>query len=119
VVGVEGARLTDEQTSYDVFFHRLAAGEYLKARRWYAREGGNRLAERFRDEVDEAVERIARNPEAGAIFRTAYRWVRLHRFPYVLYYQILDESRLLILAVAHAARRPAYWIRRRRPSSDA
>ena len=118
MVGLEGARLTDEQTSYDVIFHRLASSEYLKARHWYAREGGDPLADPFREEVDEAVQRIARNPEAGAIFRTAYRWVRLHRFPYVLYYEILDESRVIILAVAHAARRPAYWLRRRRSSSD-
>ena len=104
--------MTDEQTTYEVLFHRLAASEYLKARRWYAREGGERLAERFRHAVDEAVDRIARNPEAGAIFRKSYRWVRLHRFPYLLYYQLLDDTRVMVLAVAHAARRPAYWLRR-------
>ena len=104
--------MTDEHATYDVLFHRIAANEYLKARRWYAQEGGDRLADRFRDKVDEAVERIARNPEAGAAFRKSYRWVRLHRFPYLLYYHILDDSRVMILAVAHAARRPAYWLRR-------
>ena len=119
MVGVEGTGLTDEHATYDVLFHRPAASEYLKARRWYAQEGGDRLADRFRDEVDEAVQRIARNPEAWPIFRKSYRWVRLHRFPYVLYYQTLDESRVIILAVAHAARRPAYRVRRRGPSSDA
>jgi hypothetical protein len=72
--------LTGEQTSYDVIFHRLAASEYLKARRWYARQGGEPLGERFCEEV--------------------------------------DESRVMIVAVAHAARRPAYWVRRRPPSPD-
>jgi plasmid stabilization system protein ParE len=104
--------LTDDPARHEVLFHRLAASEYLKARRWYVREGGPPLADRFRDEVDKAVQRIARNPEAWAVFRNAYRWVRLHHFPYLLYYQILDESRVMILAVAHAARRPGYWLRR-------
>ncbi|MFW6125278.1 MAG: type II toxin-antitoxin system RelE/ParE family toxin [Pirellulales bacterium] len=106
--------MTEEQTSHNVLFHRLAATEYIKARRWYAREGGDRVADRLRDEVDEAVKRIAGNPYLGSTFRKAYRWVRIHRFPYLLYYQILDESRVMILAVAHAARRPGYWLRRAR-----
>ena len=37
---------------YEVTFHRLASNEYIRARRWYAKEGGEQLAERFRDEVD-------------------------------------------------------------------
>jgi plasmid stabilization system protein ParE len=104
--------LTDDQSTCEILFHRLAGGEYLKARRWYAKQGGGQLADRFRHEVDEAIQRIARNPHACPIFRTAYRWVRLHRFPYLLYYQILDEWRIVVLAVAHAARRPGYWLRR-------
>jgi len=70
---------------YEVTFHRLASKEYIRARRWYAKEGGEQLAERFSDEVDEAVQRIARNPESWPIFRKTYRWVRLHHFPYLLY----------------------------------
>lgn len=104
--------MTDDETTYEVVFHRLAVSEYIKARRWYAKEGGDRLADGFRDELDEAVQRIAASPATGPIFRKAYRWVRLHRFPYLLYYRILDESQVMILAVAHSARRPAYWLSR-------
>lgn len=95
-----------------VIFHRLAAEEYRKARQWYVRQSGVELSDAFRDEVDAAVDRIAENPETGALFRKKYRWIRLHRFPYLLYYLILSDERILVLAVAHASRRPGYWLRR-------
>lgn len=99
-------------SGYEVIFHRLASKEYLKARRWYVKEGGEQLGERFCREVDEAVEQIARSPESWPIFRMRYRWLRLDRFPYVLYYHVLDDAQVIVLAVAHAARRPGYWLRR-------
>lgn len=96
----------------EVIFHRLASKEYLKARRWYDKEGGEQLAERFCGEVAEAVDQIADNPASWPIFRMEYRFVRLSRFPYVVYYHVLDATRVIVLAVAHAARRPGYWLRR-------
>jgi plasmid stabilization system protein ParE len=86
---------------HDVIFHALAGKEYVKARRWYAKEGGGQLAERFCGEVDEAVERIAKNPTSPPTFRKAYHWVQLKRFPYVLYYHVFDDLRVIVLAVAH------------------
>jgi len=100
---------------HDVVFHRLAGEEYLKARRRYVREGGDQLAERFSHEVEEAAERIVNNPAGWPTFRKKYHWVRLNRFPYMLYYRVLDGSRIIVLAVAHAARRPGYWLRRAAP----
>lgn len=96
----------------DVLFHRLARDEFLRARRWYAKQGGEHLADRFRNAIDAAISRIVENPNGWSTFRQEYHWVRLKSFPYVLYYQILPDSRILILAVAHAARRPGYWVRR-------
>ncbi len=99
---------------YEVIFHRLASTEYLNARRWYLKEGGEQLAERFCREVDDAVRQIARSPQGWPIFTKEYRWVRLDRFPYVLYFHIIDEQRVMVLAVAHEARRPGYWLRRQK-----
>jgi plasmid stabilization system protein ParE len=98
--------------SYEVVFHRIASKEYLRARRWYVKEGGDPLGERFCREVDTAVQQVAASPESYPVFRQHYRWVRLDHFPYLLYYHILDESRVIVLAVAHGARRPGYWLRR-------
>jgi plasmid stabilization system protein ParE len=94
-----------------VEFHRLAADEYRRALRWYARRSPA-VAARFRDAVDRVVQQIAAGPQQGALFQGRYRWFRTRRFPYVLYYDILSPVRVMILAVAHGRRRPGYWRRR-------
>src|SRR5436309_10058120 len=98
-----------------VGFHRLAAQELVSARRAYARHS-IRAAERFESEVEVAVQRITSAPLLGSPYDVHHRWVRLRRFPYLVCYRILDADHILIVAVAHARRRPGYW-RRRRPGS--
>ena len=97
-----------------VYFHRLAAAEYRRARDWYrirsALAGG-----RFRDEIRRVIRRIAATPDLGTVYRGPYRWMRLHRFPYLLYYRALAPNAVMVYAVAHARRRLGYWLRRTRP----
>jgi len=95
-----------------VIFHRLAAREARTAARWYARHNPA-AATRFQLAVDQVVQRIAATPDQGAPFRGAYRWMRVRRFSYVLYYEIIDPSQVRVYAVAHTSRRPGYWLRRR------
>jgi plasmid stabilization system protein ParE len=96
----------------EVTFHRLAAQEYLAALRWYARRSPQ-VAQRFREAVDRAAQRIAVAPGQGSPFGSRFRWFRVGRFPYVLYYTLLDDTRAVVMAVAHDRRRPGYWQRRR------
>jgi plasmid stabilization system protein ParE len=95
----------------EVRFHRLAAREYEEARAWYERRRTG-LGVDFGDETDRAIARIAKNPSRWPVCFERFRRVRLRRFPYSLYYHILDPSRVLVLAVAHGRRRPGYWRRR-------
>jgi plasmid stabilization system protein ParE len=97
--------------STTVVFHRLAARELRDACRWYERRGTG-LGRLLAVEVDQAADRIAADPERWQSFRSHYRWLRLKRFPYVLYYWVMDPTRVLVLAVAHGRRRPGYWIHR-------
>ena len=94
-----------------VIFHRLARGEYRQALRWYGRRGAA-LAQRFQQAVGQVVQAIGMSPASGAVFRGPFRWMRTRRFPYVLYYRILTPNQVIVLAVAHAGRRPGYWLRR-------
>jgi hypothetical protein len=41
--------------------------------------------------------------------------MRLRRYPYLLYYARTDPAQVTVFAVAHASRRPGYWLRRARP----
>ena len=97
-----------------VRYLRLASREYAKARRWYSRRSP-RAAQRFADAVDKAVQEISNAPNRWPVYQGPYRWIRPRRFPYTLYYRILDADNVLIVAVAHDRRRPGYWMRRMRP----
>ena len=98
----------------EIRFHRLAAQEFRDARKWY--EGRrNEVGAEFRAEVDRAISRIEAQPDRWPKFRDRFRKVRLRRFPYLLYYSIIDPTHVMIFAVVHARRRPGYWIRRTSP----
>ena len=49
---------------------------------------------------------------AGLVIRGTQRYV-LSEFPYSIIYAQLDEI-VFVLAVAHASRRPGYWLNRLR-----
>lgn len=95
-----------------VYFHRLATREFQAARQWY-RQRNLQTELSFRSEVDKAVQQIAGTPDRWPVYQGAYRWIRGRRFPYLLYYRVRDPYQVIILAVAHARRRPGYWKRRR------
>ena len=85
-----------------VVFHRLAASEYRSARDWYAARSAE-VAERFRRAVDRAVWRIAGQYSVLPVLRSAYRWVRVARFPYLLICRPQSEELIIIVAVAQRA----------------
>ncbi|MCX7425152.1 MAG: type II toxin-antitoxin system RelE/ParE family toxin [Planctomycetia bacterium] len=95
-----------------VLFHRLAAREYRLARDWY-RARSVEVAHRFAVAVDRAADRLAGDADALPVLRGAYRYSRVVRFPYVLVFRRLEADVVVVVAVAHTGRRPAYWRRRR------
>ena len=95
-----------------IHFHPLAAAEYRAALSWY-RNRSNMAAQGFRDEIRRVIHRIAADPDQGTIFRGPYRWMRLRRFPYLVFYKSLSANAVRIQAVAHGRRRLGYWLRRK------
>lgn len=95
----------------EVLFHRLAAQGYRRVVRSYARHDP-RLAKDFKEEVEQALQKIDDHPEAWPVYRDPYRWIKTYRFPYVLYYELLGTRIIKIVAVAHSRRRLGYWTRR-------
>ena len=85
------------------------------AARWYA-ERSPTAAIRFSTELDEAEAAILDRPEAWPTVGDGNRHYLLRRFPFSVVYRI-ELTRVLIVAVAHARRRPHYWKhRKRRPA---
>jgi toxin ParE1/3/4 len=92
---------------FAVEFHSLAADEAEAAERWY-RERNEAASDRFRDELDHAVDLISERPEAGSPYFSATRRVLLRRFPFFVVYRA-QGGQIQVIAVAHARRRPGYW----------
>lgn len=81
-----------------------------EAASWYA-ERAPRVAARFAEELDAALSRIAEAPRRWPVYLHGTRRARLNRFPYLVPYR--DEpDRMLIVAVAHAKRKPGNWRKR-------
>ncbi|MBI2378797.1 MAG: type II toxin-antitoxin system RelE/ParE family toxin [Deltaproteobacteria bacterium] len=91
-------------------------GEFAEAVEWYdERRPG--LGQEFEADVYAAADTLAAHPNAWTRW-PGLRDVRvfpMDRFPFLIPYALVKEG-VLILAVAHAKRRPGYW-RSRRPAS--
>jgi hypothetical protein len=67
-----------------VIFHRLAAQEFVRARRWYGRRSAQ-AESRFVAAVADALHFIEANPLLALAYQGNHRWQRVRRFPYVLF----------------------------------
>jgi toxin ParE1/3/4 len=100
-----------------VVFHRAARTELDEAMGFYE-SCARGLGKDLQVKVEEAVEKIRRNPESWPPHkRTGFRKFFLERFPFTVFYIELPKV-IWIGALAHARRRPDYWRRRRVPASD-
>ena len=87
-----------------------AQEELFEAVIYYARINAE-LGERFEESVARAVRAAAGNPERGAPrSRSTRRWL-VHGFPFSVIYRE-GAGEILVVAVAHQRRQPAYWERR-------
>jgi ParE toxin of type II toxin-antitoxin system, parDE len=91
-------------------YHPGARLDVLEAVEWYElHEGG--LGARFQSALREAEKFVSTNPAMGHPHRYGVgRWP-LKTFPFALIYSDEPEM-ILVVAVAHYSRRPAYWQRR-------
>jgi plasmid stabilization system protein ParE len=95
-----------------VRYHVLARREIIETAEYYAslRDG---LGEAFLEEVGSAIDLIARNPFLFEEVRPGMRSCLLERFPYGVYYRIVDPTTIRIVVVKHHSRRPGFGMRRR------
>jgi toxin ParE1/3/4 len=100
-------------------FHPEARAELFADVDWYdEREFG--LGERFETAVRTAIDAAAASPESWAVWpgwerEPLVRSKGVSEFPYRVVYFVVDDV-LVVVAVAHAKRRPGYW-RERVPSA--
>ncbi len=95
---------------------REAEKELRQAIRYYQRSRPGLGAEFYRSVVD-TMTALSDHPERfpryeGLSTRRQFRRARVKRFPYVVVFEILSHE-ILVVAVAHASRRPGFWRRRK------
>ena len=95
-----------------ITFLQEAESEFLAAISCYEAEQPG-LGQRFEEEVNRTVLWLADHPELCRLRPGGYRRMNLRIFPYYIPY-VTRETNLWILAVAHGARNPEYWISRKR-----
>jgi toxin ParE1/3/4 len=90
-----------------VKFHVAAQHELQDAVDFYnGRSEG--LGDIFLNEVQAAVELLAEFPSAGSAYKYGTRRFFPKRFPYSIVYKCFPVQ-IVIVAVAHFRRKPAYW----------
>jgi toxin ParE1/3/4 len=79
------------------------------------------LGDEFISEISASLDRVSDTPESYPAWpgtRTEGPLIRkttTQRFPYVIAFE-KHEHHVLVLAIAHAKRRPLYWLTRTNPS---
>jgi plasmid stabilization system protein ParE len=94
-------------TSVRIRFHELALAEASTAERYYSSRSVS-LGLEFIDSLDHALARLRAFPESGAPHMLGTRRLLLERFPFAVIYS-LEETDIVIVAVAHQRRKPGYW----------
>ncbi len=95
-------------------FDAEAVTEFDEAAKYYEAQTEG-VGVRFRNEVRQALDRVAANPALyRRVGRTALRKCKVRDFPYFVYF-LERPTYIWIAAVAHASRRPGYWRGRQPP----
>lgn len=95
---------------YQVRVRRLAERDLEATEDWYNDQRPG-LGDEFRQTIDELFARLASNPQIYRRFITRFVGAVLRRFPYLIYL-LIDDTRVIILAVLDSRRGPESHRRR-------
>jgi len=95
--------------SLPLIVHDRALEEVDDAALWYEEQRPG-LGLEFVAEISRSLDRLRNQEPTLAQWVAGYsqKKVRVRRFPYTIIY-VHEESRIIVLAVAHAKREPGYW----------
>ena len=93
-------------------FHPLTASD-LNHAKTHDNQKRPGLGDKFRSEVYAAIDRILRNPRHDHIIERNIRSCLVHRFPYSIYFRIIETETIRILVIRHHKRHPQVGLGRR------
>ncbi len=93
-----------------VILRARAERDIREAVEWYeARQSG--IGEKFLSQLRETLEAVRGLPESTPLIYKSVRRAVVSRFPYLAFY-VAEPERVVVLAVLHSSRDPAFWPRR-------
>ncbi len=90
-----------------VDFHPDANAELESSANWYAKQSAA-AARDFIVAVDVAVETVVSDPNRFAFVDERHQSCSVAKFPFQVVFR-QSSNLILVIAVAHAKRRPGYW----------
>jgi plasmid stabilization system protein ParE len=90
-----------------IAFLPTAQNELDDAFSWYEEQAVG-LGYEFLDEIDKSLRLIASYPELQPLVDKKVRRCLANRFPYGIFYGVAGST-IIVVAVAHLKRKPAYW----------
>jgi plasmid stabilization system protein ParE len=91
-------------------YHPAARREIKVSHAWYAQQSED-AADGFYEELLPAIDRVQQRPQLYPPYLYGTQRAVLDRYPFSIVYR--EEPReIQIIAVAHAKRRPGYWMKR-------
>jgi plasmid stabilization system protein ParE len=100
----------DSAVAKIIDFTEEARDDYDQSFDWYAGRSA-KAAVRFATVIEAAFDAIVAKPDEFPRTGRGCQYCSLKRFPFrIVFYQ--DLNRIVIVAIAHAKRRPGYWFRR-------
>jgi plasmid stabilization system protein ParE len=95
----------------NLHFRPAAAADVEEAFLWYEAQRPG-LGEEYLEAVSRALIAIRESPRLHGVIHRDVRRVSLRRFPYSVFYRILDQD-VVVVGCFHASRDPRRWRRRR------
>lgn len=93
-------------------YHPAVAAELESIRDYYESRAFG-LGRDFADEFERQVLRIAAMPERCMIVRGNLRRSLMRRFPYVIFFRVIDSDGIRVTVVKHEKLHPSYGLTRR------
>jgi plasmid stabilization system protein ParE len=93
-----------------VYVRPEARDDIEQASTWYERQRPG-LGDNFLEQVLDALDRIAENPETYPVVHRQTRRAVLRRFPFGVFYRVEDDA-IVVIAIMHGSRDPRAWQRR-------
>jgi hypothetical protein len=90
-----------------LLYHQLFRSDVIDAAQWYSTKS-ERLGDAFLERVSQATRAIIVDPESHSRMDSRVRYRQIERFPYIIVFEVTDDS-LFLAGVIHTARSLDSW----------